>query len=137
MIIAIVLAGCGYNVRYAPINNPVTPQGAAVADSVAARGPVNPADVRIFFVQRPEKAYNELGIITIPTMQSAPNEEEIFNLFRQKAAEVGGDGVIILDTQTSINSYPGTAYADYWGIYYTETIRSQSIFRGLVIQFLE
>jgi len=132
---ALALSGCGYNVSYAPINNPVTPQAAAVAK--AAPSPVAPAEVRIFFTQRPEKPYLELGVISIPTMQSVPNQEEIFQLFRTKAAEVGGDGVIILDTQTRIDSFPSATFADYWGVYYTETIRSQSIFRGLVIQFSE
>lgn len=132
-----LLSGCGYNVQYSPLNNPLSADEAAIANGVAARGPVQASDVTLFLVQRPEKRYRELGIITIPTGQSLPNQEEIFQLFRQKAAEVGADGVIIMDTQTAIETYPTATYVYDWGLFYQDTIRSRSIFRGMAIQFLE
>ncbi|MEO0796344.1 MAG: hypothetical protein AAFX93_14335 [Verrucomicrobiota bacterium] len=137
LFLSLLLAGCGYNVIYSPLNNPVTPEQRVIAGEVAARGPTAPADVRIFFTQRPTKPYIELGIITIPTQQAVPNQEEIFSLFRDKAAEVGGDGVIIMDTQTAVDSYSRPSFYSDWGVYYSEVIRSRSIFRGMVIQYTE
>lgn len=136
ILVAGLLAGCGYDVRYTPLNNPVTATGESIEQGVAARGPINPADVTLFLTARPEQRYRELGIIAIPTYQTIPPEDEIFPLFRQKAAEVGADGVILLPTETAIDSYSVPTFADDWGVFYQETIRSRSVFKGMAIQYL-
>ncbi len=131
------LTGCTYNVYYAPLNNPETPAGEELAQQMAARGPISPQEVTLFLVQRPEKRYRELGVISIPTYQSVPDEEALFQHFRAKAAEVGADGVIIMDPQTTIDTWSSPTYITDWGVIYQDTVRSRSIFRGMAIQFVE
>ncbi|WP_309395837.1 hypothetical protein [Cerasicoccus maritimus] len=134
---ALMLWGCGYDVYYTPLNNPVTPAGEAIAEGVVARGPISPDEVTLFLVQRPEKRYRELGIITIPTFQSIPDQQALFQLYRAKAAEIGADGVIMMEPQTTLDTYTSPTYVADWGIIYQDTVRSRSIFRGMAIQFLE
>ncbi len=136
-IVVLALAGCSYRVNYTPLNNPVTPQGESIESAVAACGPVNPDGVTIFFTARPPKPYIELGIISIPTASSIPPEGEILPLFRQKAAEVGADGVIILPTDTSIESYSTPTFGYDFGVIYQQTVRSRSVFKGMAIQYTE
>ncbi|MBK1859167.1 hypothetical protein [Cerasicoccus arenae] len=134
---SLAFAGCGYNVQYSALNNPITPLNAEDASAVAARGPISPSEVTLFLTQRPQGEYRELGVITIPTYQTVPPQEEIFQLFRDKAAEVGADGVILLDPQMAVDSYTTPNYVYDWGVFYTETVRSRSIFRGMAIQFIQ
>jgi len=133
----LLLSGCGYDVYYAPLNNPMTASGESIKAGEMARGPVSPNDVTLFLTTRPEKPYRELGIISIPTYQTAPAQEEIFELFRQKGAEVGADGVILLQTENLVDSYSTPSYIADWGVFYQQTVRSRSIFRGMAIQFTE
>lgn len=137
IFMASLFAGCGYDVRYTPLNNPLSPADQRIESSLADARPTSPEQVTLFLTTRPEKAYRELGIIAIPTYSSAPPEGEILALFRQKAVEVGADGVILLPTETAIDSYSTPTYLYDWGVIYQETVRSRAIFKGMAIQFIQ
>ncbi len=134
LLALLLTAGCGgHQVQYSPLNNPVTPTGEAVTEAVEKRDPINPDDVRIFVTQKPEKPYLELGVLSWSTNAYIPNEETAFRLFKERAAEIGADGVIILPSREQGNNPPGL-YGYRWMASSQSTLTT---FRGLAIQFVE
>lgn len=128
-----LLVGCGGpQVRYAPLNNPLTPTGEAVEATVESRGPVSPDAVRLFVTQKPDRPYVELGVLSYTTSAYNPNEERSFVLFRNKAAEIGADGVIILHSREDGNFVPA-----YYGWRWGDNNITRTTFRGLAIQFTD
>lgn len=128
------LSGCGGPaVRYSPLNNPSTAIGEAIAEAVEARGPIRPDEVRIFVTQEPDSPYRELGVLSYSTNSYIPNEETSFRLFKEKAAEIGADGVIILPSREQGN-YPPGLYGYRWLSSPNSTLTT---FRGMAIQFIE
>lgn len=111
----------------------MTATGDQIEEAVEQRGPVSPDDVRIFITQKPDKPYRELGVLSYTTGAYLPSEERSFQLFKQKAAAIGADGVIILQSREEGSDYPG-----YYGYrWINNTNNSRTTFRGMAIQFTD
>ncbi|WOO41837.1 hypothetical protein [Rubellicoccus peritrichatus] len=134
VLFVFTLWGCsGPQVQYSPLNNPVTATGESIEQAVESRGPISPDDVRIFVTQKPEKPYRELGVLSYSTAAYIPNEERSFQLFKQKAAAVGADGVIILQSREQSTNYTDSYYAYRW----PNPNSNLTTFRGMAIQFTD
>lgn len=132
LTLTLLLTACGGpRVQYSPLNNPVGPTGEFIADTLAEQGPVSPASVRIFVTQKPEQPYRELGVLSYTTSAFLPDEETSFRLFRERAAELGADGVIILQSREEGSDLP--AYGYRW---WNNTTSTRTTFRGMAIQFI-
>lgn len=131
----LLLAGCGGSpVTFYPLNNPAYNESQRkLANEMAARPKVSAEDVVIFVTGRPEAAYREIGILSYTTTSPSPNEADIYQMFREKAAEVGADGVIILNPRLETDSY--RLYPPALRTWATELPRNT--FRGLAIRFIE
>lgn len=106
-ILILLLSGCGGSpVTFYPLNNPAYNESQRkLLTETDARSRVSPADVVIFVASRPEGEYREVGILSYTTTSTYPNEADIYQMFREKAAEVGADGVILLDPRLETDSY--------------------------------
>ncbi|MGE9292778.1 hypothetical protein [Ruficoccus sp. ZRK36] len=136
------LVGCQPpQVQYYPLNNPV---GSGTADTAAvSKAPVAAADVVIYVAKQPLQPYHELGILAFTSASTQPNEANIYEMFRQKAAEIGADAVIILPSREQNESFwqsTGYPYDWYYGYGYGNVGYSSgystdyTTFRGLAIQ---
>jgi hypothetical protein len=88
----VALAGCGDTtiVQYVPLNPP--PHSIKVRD---------PATVRMF-TSRPGRPFVDVGEIqSRPGLPSADGTPEIYAKMRQKAGELGCDGLVLLGVQGS------------------------------------
>ncbi len=129
-------------VQYYPLNNP-TGSGSSSAPATAA-APVDPADVVIYVAKQPSQPYHEMGILAFTSASNQPNEAAIYQKFREKAAEIGADAVIILPSREQNESFwqtTGYPYDWYYGYGYGGVGYSSgystdyTTFRGLAVQF--
>lgn len=69
--------------------------------------------VRAWITNKPDVPYEELGILTYKVWTPSPDEMGVVNLFKTRAAELGGDAIIMLDSRTgsAANSYTKITYA--------------------------
>lgn len=141
---SLFLAACQPpQVQYYPLNNPVGSGSSATA--AAPRAPIDPADVVIYVAKEPAQPYHELGILAFTSASSMPNEADIYQKFRDKAAEIGADAVIILPSREQNESFwqtTGYPYDWYYGYGYGGGVGYSSgystdytTFRGLAIQY--
>jgi hypothetical protein len=107
-------------VGFSPTGNPINP---------AEFTPVAADEVVVYVTRQPTVKYDELGILTFNTQAQYPDERNVFLLFRRKAAEVGADGVIMLETR---DEFPrgSSAFLRRYAIYESGSIT----FRGLAIR---
>ncbi|MEM8549490.1 MAG: hypothetical protein AAGF10_01750 [Verrucomicrobiota bacterium] len=140
MAVAILMTACQPpQVRYYPLNNPVGEGQTAAADA-APLAPTNPAEVKIYVTGPPSRPYDQMGILTLRTSSSQPNEGAIYQRFREKAAEIGADGVVLLPSREQNESFwqtTGYPYSYYYGFGGTASGYSidSTTFRGLAIKF--
>jgi hypothetical protein len=90
-------------------------------------------DVEIFITKKPTWQYKELGMITYSTQASFSDEPRIYQLLRAKAGEIGADGIIIMDSQTSIEQTPRITLDFYGNPTETESSRSYIKYRAMAI----
>ena len=79
-------------------------------------------------------------MVTLTTTANQPNEGDIYQRFREKAAEIGADGVVLLPSREHNESFwqtTGYPYSWYYG--YGGTTSGYNVnyttFRGLAIKF--
>ena len=65
----------------------------------------NPSEVAVFITQKPDFPYDELGMIVYETSPNFADEPAVYEKLREKAAEIGADGIIIMNSQTSFEQY--------------------------------
>ena len=90
-------------------------------------------DVEIFITKKPTWQYKELGMITYSTPASFSDEPRIYQLLRAKAGEIGADGIIIMDSQTSIEQTPHITLDFYGNPVESERSRTYIKYRGMAI----
>ncbi|MBC2595390.1 hypothetical protein H5P28_14070 [Ruficoccus amylovorans] len=139
---SLFLAACQPpQVQYYPLNNPV----GTGTPTAAPSAPIDPADVVIYVAKQPAQPYHELGIMTYTSASSQPNEGNIYQMFRVKAAELGADAVIVLPSREQNESFwqtTGYPYDWYYGYGYGGGVGYSSgystdytTFRALAIQY--
>lgn len=120
LIIALLLfcgvAGCGARkplVNYSPVQ--------------AVQRSSRPAsEVELFITSKPERKYKEMGVLSFLTWEYNPEETKIWGILRNKAAEIGADAIIMLDTRTET----ATNYA-------TKQTYQGKVFRAMAIAYEE
>lgn len=61
--------------------------------------PKRPEEVDIFITKKPPYDYKEVAIITYETFSSYNDEADVYRIMRERAAQAGVDGIIILAPQ--------------------------------------
>ena len=98
-----------------------------------AGAPRSAESVEIFITKKPEYKYRELGMITYEIPASYSNEPEVYEAMRRKAAEIGADAIIIMDSQSSVENMPRLTL-DYYGFpYEVSEARSYIKYRAMAI----
>lgn len=97
--------------------------------------PKSPAEVEVFITKKPGFPYDELGMITYETSPNFADEPAVYEKLREKAAEVGADGIIIMNSQTSFEQRPGAIILD-WSYVPVQTESSVSLikYRAMAIK---
>lgn len=123
LISLLLFTGCmAPHVSFSPTGNPTL---------LGELGPVEEGDVIIYVTREPEGSYDELGILSFNTQAQYPDERMVFSLFRRKAAEIGADGVILLETREDFPRHLGReAFLRRYAIYESGSLT----FRGLAIR---
>lgn len=98
--------------------------------------PKSPAEVRLFVTKKPEFKYEELGLVTLDTAFDSPTETEVYERLRRKAAEIGADGIIILNSQSSVHQAPDITYDFYGNPIMTNYTYSVIKYRAMAIRKL-
>ncbi len=78
----------------------------------------SPSEVEIFITKHPSYKYKEVGIITYETFSAYNDEASIYQIMRERAAQAGVDGIIIMNAQEFKSSpafapYPRTRRGHY------------------------
>lgn len=88
--VVLALTGCAHRtVHYSPLVD-------------APRPPRSPASVQVFVTQKPEAPYVELGTLSYLTYRYNPDDAMVIGLLRDKAAAIGADAIIILETRPEL-----------------------------------
>jgi hypothetical protein len=68
--------------------------------------------IKVWMTNKPESRYEELGILTYKVWSTHPDELRAVNFFKARAAELGGDAIIMLESRTGSagNSANKTTY---------------------------
>ncbi len=97
--------------------------------------PKNPSEVQIFITKKPDFPYEELGVIIYETSPSMSDEPAAYDILRQKAAEMGADGIIIMNSQMSLEQRPGAIVLDYSYVpIQTDTTVTRIKYRAMAIK---
>ncbi len=80
--------------------------------------PKKPSEVDLFITQHPPYKYKEVGIITYETFSAYNDEASVYQIMRERAAQAGVDGIIIMNAQEFRSSpafapYPRTRRGHY------------------------
>lgn len=102
-------------------------------ESVQFGNPRSANDVEVFITKKPTWQYKELGMITYSTPASFANEPQIYQLLREKAGEIGADGIIIMDSQTNVEQNPRMTLDYYGNPIESETSRTYIKYRAMAI----
>lgn len=125
LTLALQLGGCGSaGARFYPLGGADTQYTAPV-----------PADkVELFITKKPDYKYTELGIITFDTAASFADEPRAYQKLREKAGEIGADGLIIMDSQSFTENYPRFELDYYGNPMEINRVRSYVKYRGVAIR---
>ncbi len=104
LILLIVVAGCAPTVEYVPTNAPPR--------TLVRRAP---GSVVVFSTTQPPQPYTEVGLVEVQQRSSMTGAQDLLALMREKAAEVGCDGLIILGSNDKVwsTSYGGGTLKGY------------------------
>jgi len=142
LLLSVLFSGCsGPQVQYYPLNNPTGKVGSESDATVDS--PTDPSNIDIYVAKRPTQPFTEMGILTFTTASSMPNEGAIYEDFRQKAAAIGADAVIVLPSREQNEAfwqstgYPYDWYTGYgYGAGYSSGYSvNYTTFRGLAIKY--
>jgi hypothetical protein len=86
--------------------------------------PKTATEVEMFITNKPDRPYDELGLLSRMSWNPKQNPLEIYTLFREKAAAVGADAIIILDPRS------GTT-----GNWVTKTTYGYTEFRAVAVAY--
>lgn len=123
-IVLAVLLGAAF---VSPLNAQEVVWSPAGEEVLATTNPLpatDPGAVQVFVDGHPANAYRELGTVSLTTWSDC-DPEVVETLFKRKAAEVGGDGVIYLDMEA------GAISCDL----ITGEVFEEKIYRGTVIKY--
>lgn len=96
--------------------------------------PVSPADVEVFITKKPDYKYRELGIISYNTNPNQYDEAAVIQIMKEKAAQIGATGIIVMNAQSSFTQDPHVTY-DFWGnVIMYDTTRTNLMHRAMAIQ---
>ena len=73
----------------------------------------SPSEVAVFITKKPDFPYDELGMVVYETSPNFADEPAVYEKLREKAAEIGADGIIIMNSQTSFEQRPGAIILDW------------------------
>ena len=122
---ALLVCGCASEAQFYPMNPGYVGE------------PVPVDDVQIFITQKPSYKYKELGMVTYNTGGSYPqNEIDIYQKLREKAAQIGASGVIIMNSQSAVQSFPTYSFDMYGNLVENSNIYSNTLYRGMAIKRL-
>lgn len=128
LIVIACLTGCATpQAKFTPLDNPGKVPGEPAPQMLAA---IDPADVIIYVTLKPDQPYRELGLLTYSTLTPDPTEEKALTAFRQKAATIGANGIILLPSREEPDSLTGR----YYGPLYSNSNAVRTIFRAMAIQ---
>jgi hypothetical protein len=118
VVACLVVSACGYSTRFMPTNA-----------SPTAMKPRDPSSVTLFLTSRPTQTFVEVGILTSSHdgAFSLSNDDEVILGLREKAAEVGCDGVLLAHETENIQGQVTSS-----GQISTTTLKS---FRATCIMF--
>jgi len=88
VVVIAILGGCGTTIRYAPTN--------PAPRAMVARAP---ATVEVFTVQRPAQPFVEVGLLEAEQASELSTDDSttVLAKLREKAGEIGCDGIILTD----------------------------------------
>lgn len=76
-------------------------------------------------------------MVTYNTSGGYPqNEIDIYQKLREKAAQIGASGVIIMNSQSAVQSFPSYSVDMYGNLVETSNIYSNTLYRGMAIKRL-
>ena len=100
-------------------------------------GEPRPADtVEIFITQKPKYKYREAGVLAYEAPSSFSNDPEAYSILREKAAQIGADAIIIVDSQSSIKQFPEVNLDFYGNPVMTDSPRSYIKYRAIAVKKL-
>ena len=125
LALALLLGGCGSaGAKFYPLGGTETQYAAPV-----------PADkVELFITKKPDYKYTELGILTFDTAASFSDEPRAYQKLREKAGEIGADGLIIMDSQSFTENYPRFELDYYGNPMEINRVRSYIKYRAVAIR---
>ncbi|CDE83605.1 unknown [Coraliomargarita sp. CAG:312] len=125
LCLMLIFCGCASEVQFYPMSPGY------------AGEPVPLEDVQLFITQKPPYKYKELGMVTYNTSGGYPqNEIDIYQKLREKAAQIGASGVIIMNSQSAVQSFPSYSVDMYGNLVETSNIYSNTLYRGMAIKRL-
>ncbi len=125
LTLALQLGGCGSaGARFYPLGG----------SDVKYTAPVPADKVELFITKKPDYKYTELGILTFDTAASFADEPRAYQKLREKAGEIGADGVIVMDSQSFTENYPRFELDYYGNPTEINRVRSYVKYRGVAIR---
>lgn len=111
----------------------IEPQFYPLDNTVKTDAPRSANQVELFITKKPTWQYKELGMVTYSTPASFSNEPQIYQMLRQKAGEIGADGLIIMDSQTNVEQMLRLTLDFYGNPVESERSRTYIKYRGMAI----
>lgn len=108
IVSALLLGACANNSSPRVNFSQIGPAGASKQES---------EKVEVYFTQKPDQPYREIGILSVLTWEYQPDDVFYVSALKKKAREVGGDALIMLESQSEIatnyatkQNYQGKTY---------------------------
>ena len=104
LLSCMLISACTSTVNFTPINPDKNKEFSAT----------NPDEIEIFFTKKPDYKYIELGILSSLSGSVAQDEVQVYREMKEKAAEIGAHGLIVMQTLTDVMT-SGSVNFDVWG----------------------
>ncbi len=119
----VALCACeSVGARYYPLSN-----------NIVAKSPRPVSEIEMFITKKPDYKYEEMGMITYEIPSSYSDELAVYNILRQKAAEIGADAIIIMNSQSTIDTLSKITFDYYGNPIETESPRAYTKYRAMAI----
>ncbi len=104
-----------------------------LSDNVVVRASRPVSEVEMFITKKPDYKYEEMGMITYEIPSSYSDEPTVYNILRQKAAEIGADAIIIMNSQSTIDTLSKITFDYYGNPIETDSPRAYIKYRAMAI----
>jgi len=89
-----------------------------------AKAPKSVENVEVFTTKKPTRDYIEMGALSFLTYKYNPDDRVVIDRLRAKAAEIGADAIIMLETRSETNTN-----------YVTKQTYQGKVFRAMAIAY--